>query len=196
MSGCELRAHQSCQFAVQPASSLDPISANGSWGHCEDTGGFILGESTEEPKLHHLGQPGAQRSEPAESVIELEQRVCLMIGGLQCIVEGYSARATAAPGGLSLAGVIHQHPSHGTRGHREKVISVLPRNLGHVRQAEIGLVHQRRRGKRVPWRLASEVCPRHPAQLVIHHLEEVVVRLCLGCAGFHREDLVQLVAAR
>ena len=84
-----------------------------------------------------------------------------------------AGRARAALGGVPRPGMIDEHGAHHVGGDGEEVRPVLPRLAWMLlREAHVGLVHQRRRLQRVVRTLAAQMPRRDAAQLRVDQLHE------------------------
>jgi hypothetical protein len=71
-------------------------------------------------------------------------------------------------------GVVDEDTSHQAGGHAEKVRAILPADLPGIRQANEGLIHQRRRLQRMATALPPHIGPGEAAQLRLHERHQLV----------------------
>jgi hypothetical protein len=93
------------------------------------------------------------------------------------------------------ARVVHEDAPHHLRGDAEEVGAVLPLHAALVHQAQVGLVHERRRLERVLRGLAAHRPRRAPPQLGVH-LGQQPVASCLIAGPPGDEELGDVRARR
>jgi probable HAF family extracellular repeat protein len=87
----------------------------------------------------------------------------------------------AGPGG------VHQNAPHHLRGHGEKLSALLPFDFGHIDQAQVNFVDQRRGLKGVSLTLILHVAASHETQFVVHVLRQLVeCGLIAAAPGFEQ----------
>src|SRR5208283_2085372 len=98
----------------------------------------------------------------------------------------------AVPLGAPAAGAVDQDAPHGLGRGGKKVRAVLPGRLLVAAQAQPGLVHERRRLKRVPVGFAGHLRIGELAQLIIDKRQQLLggLRITLPCAVQDDGDLM------
>jgi hypothetical protein len=83
---------------------------------------------------------------------------------------------SATLGPLLAPGILNENTPHRLGRRSEEVSAAIPVLVGAIvpRQAQISLVNQRRRLKRLSWRLVGEPLRRQPAQLLVDQRQQLV----------------------
>src|SRR4051812_43669745 len=87
---------------VEQTAGLDPVATNGADADVQRLGGLLLGHPAEEAAFDDARQPLVEAGEVVERLVELEQRLGLIDGGREALVERDDAvRPTALLGGAA-----------------------------------------------------------------------------------------------
>src|SRR6476619_5330511 len=111
---------------MQEGTRLGPITLYGAPSDTHGLGNLILGEATEESVLDHAGQSRIECGEPLERLVELQQRVGLIVSSNVCLVESEMVLPTAPFPPHPCFGAIDQHMSHREGCDGEEVCTIAP----------------------------------------------------------------------
>jgi len=78
--------------------------------------------------------------------------------------------------GVPAARVVHQHLTHQPGRDRKEMRAILEAEAAGIHEAQVGLVDQGRRLKRVTGLFATQVSTRHSPQIGIHQRQQAVER--------------------
>jgi hypothetical protein len=161
-------------------------------------GDLLLRQPAEEAQLHHPREPLGEGGQPPERLVERDELLGALLDRHLHVVERERGDAAAALARAVPARVLDEHLPHGPRGDGEEVPAVAHVEAPGVGQLEVGLVHERRGGERVPARahasLAAELRAGDRAQVLVHERVDAlqgvrVARVMRLQQGRHRPRL-------
>jgi hypothetical protein len=119
------------------------------------------------------GQTFVETGEMIERLMELEQRLGLVVGGDQLVLERHVLTRTAALLSGAPARPVDEDMSHRDGGDSEKVRAIAPVRATGARQLEVELVHERRRRERIV-RANGQLATCSPPELVVDERNDLI----------------------
>ena len=154
------------ELRVQPRPGLGPLPLDRAGGDSQRLGGFLLGQSSEEPALDHPAHPRAETGKPLQRLVHRHQQVA-PLGGGRVVVEEIMGGAASSPDRPMPPGIVDQNAAHGTGRGSEELGAILPVHPVQVRQLHVGFVHQPGRAEGVVRPLALELAVGDAPQVLI-----------------------------
>ena len=121
----------------------------------------------------------ASRSSASSSAMQVGGA---LLGPAHDILEGHALRPGSPPGGTALARPLDEDATHRLRGNREEVDAVLGPDTRVVDEAQVRLVHERRRVERVARPLAAHVAASQAPELGVEQRNEAIERAAVTVA--------------
>ena len=141
-----------------------------------------LGESAEVAKLHDLSQPGIERRQIAERLIQCEEVTASRLRRADPIIQDHFQRLAGPLRRPPSSRVVGEDAGYQLRRHAKERRAILPRDAVLSDRPQKRFVHQRRGFERVVPALLSQVTGGAASQLAIHERHEIVARLDVATA--------------
>ena len=137
-------------------------------------GGLFNREATEEPQFDEASLFEIECRQFLERIVEGDDVKGALAAGDERLVESDARLNAAALERATGAGTLDQDLAHGVRGNRAKVRAVLPAVRPVLHQAQIRLMDETGRLKRLPGTLAAKVVGREAPQFLIDDRQQRV----------------------
>src|SRR5262245_21710357 len=161
-------SHSGSELFREPRPRNGPVALHRRGRDPHRFGGLLDRESAEESQLDDARLALVERGEPIERRVERDEiDRALGSGRVEPFVESDARLAAAALQRIARAGALDQDLPHRVRRDRADVRAILPAFGAIFQELQVGLVHERRRLKRLPRTLSLEIVRRQPPQFAV-----------------------------
>ena len=162
-------------FLAQPGARRLPVALHGLRRHTEVVADLPHREAAEEVHLDDHGGARLHRAQARQRAVELQHLFRGAFGQERLhLLERNGDSPPPRFWRRRGAGVVHEHAPHRVRGDGEEVAAGCRVDVRLAEQAQVGLVHQRRRVEGMGGALAAQALPREPAELVVEQPDDPV----------------------
>jgi hypothetical protein len=185
----EVTAHDLSHVAIAPAELSEqhrfgepPITRYGIRRDLQDNGCLFNSQASEEPQLNDSALALVHARERVKGLVNGDEIVSVLVRDRQSLVERDAYRRPAAFLIALRSGRIDEDAPYQPRCHGEEVRAILPADVVHVEQTDVGLVDERRGLETVTYPLARHEVTRNPMQLGVDDRDQTLQRFVVAVA--------------
>jgi hypothetical protein len=185
----EVTAHDLSHVVIAPAELSEqhrfgepPITRYGIRRDLQDNGCLFNSQASEEPQLNDSALALVHARERVKGLVNGDKIVSVLVRDRQSLVERDAYRLPAAFLVALRSCRIDEDAPHQSRCHRQEVRAVLPTDVLHVEQTNVGLIDERRGLQTVAYPFARHEVARNPVQLRVNDRDQTLQRFVVAVA--------------